>query len=119
MKELTKAEEQVMQVVWRLQSCFIKEILEELPEPKPAYNTVGTFIKLLEGKGFLERKKVGNVYAYSPLINERDYSRKSIKTLMGKFFNGSSQDMLSFLVEEQELTLDQIEDLMKKLKKND
>lgn len=116
MKELTKAEEQIMQVIWKLKSCFIKEIVEALPTPKPAYNTVGTFLKILENKGFVDRKKTGNVYAYYPLVEKSDYSRKNIHSLVSKYFNGSSEKLLSFMVDEEQLSVEQIERLLAKLK---
>lgn len=119
MKELTRAEEQIMQVIWQLKNCFIKEIIAELPEPKPAYNTVGTFLKILENKGFVQRKRIGNVFSYSALVAKRDYSRKNMGSLISKYFNGSPEKLLSFMVEEKELTLDQVERLLKKMKKDD
>lgn len=119
MKELTKAEEQIMQVIWKLKECFIKEIVEELPEPKPAYNTVGTFLKILETKDFVQRRKVGNVYIYSATIAKRDYGKKNITNLLSKYFNGSSENLLSFMVEEKELSVSQVENLLKKLRKDD
>jgi len=119
MKELTKAEEQIMQVIWELQPCYIKEIVAALPDPKPAYNTVGTFLKILETKGFVTREKTGNVFAYSPTIEKRDYSHRNVRSLVSKYFNGSTENLLSFMVEEKELSLEQVERLLKKLKKDD
>lgn len=119
MKELTKAEEQIMQVIWRLKTCYIKEIVAALPEPKPAYNTVGTFLKILENKGFVTREKTGNVYAYSPTVDKRHYSHQNFQSLVSKYFNGSTENLLSFMVEEKELSLDQVERLLKKLKGDD
>lgn len=119
MKELTKAEEQIMQVLWRLRQAFIKDIVAALPEPRPAYNTVGTFLKILEEKGFVTRTKMGNVYSYTPLVAQRDYSHKNIRSLVSKYFNGSSEKLLSFMVEEKELTVGQVERLLKKLKDHD
>ena len=119
MKELTKAEEQIMQVIWQLETCYIKEIVVALPEPKPAYNTVGTFLKILENKGFVTREKTGNVYAYSPAVEKRDYSQRNIRSLVSKYFEGSTENLLSFMVEEKELSIDQVERLLKKLKNDD
>lgn len=108
-----------MQVIWRLKTCYIKEIVAALPEPKPAYNTVGTFLKILENKGFVTREKTGNVYAYFPTVDKRDYSHQNIQSLVSKYFNGSTENLLSFMVEEKELSLDQVERLLKKLKGDD
>ena len=119
MKELTKAEEQIMRVIWELESCYIKEIVAALPDPKPAYNTVGTFLKILENKGFVSREKTGNVYMYKPSVDRKEYSHKNIKSLVSKYFNGSAENLLSFMVEEKELSVDQVERLLKKLNKDD
>lgn len=119
MKSLTKAEEQVMQVIWKLKECVIKDIVEALPDPKPAYNTIGTFLKILENKGFVQRRKFGNVYAYSAAVSKRDYGHKSMQSLVSKYFNGSSEALLSFMMEEKELNIDQVEALLNKLKKDD
>ncbi len=119
MKELTKAEEQVMQVVWTLKQAFIKDIIDQMPEPKPAYNTVGTFLKILESKEFVSRKKLGNTFVYSPLVERKAYTKNSIKGLLGKYFEGSAENLFSFMVQEKDLNMEQVEDLMNKLKDND
>lgn len=119
MKDLTKAEEQIMQVIWSLKKAFIREIVDEMPEPKPAYNTIGTFLKILETKGFLSRKKLGNTYVYKPIISQKAYTRASMNGFLGKYFEGSAEKLFSFMVREKDLNIEQVEDLMKKLKKND
>lgn len=119
MKELTKAEEQIMQVIWKLRTCFIRDIIEKLPTPKPAYNTVGTFLKILERKNFVSRQKIGNIFSYSPAVTKKDYSRNTLNSVVSKYFSGSPESLLSFMAEEKSLTIRQIENLLKKLKKND
>lgn len=119
MKDLTKAEEQIMQIVWALQQAFIKDIVDKMPEPKPAYNTVGTFLKILETKGFVSRKKLGNTFIYTPTIEQKAYTKNFMQGFLGKYFEGSAEKLFSFMVQEKDLNIDQVEDLMKKLKKND
>ena len=119
MKELTKAEEQIMQIVWTHGKMFIKDIVDCMPEPKPAYNTVGTFLKILETKGFVGREKLGNVFAYFPLVKKKTYTKDYMNGFLANYFEGSAEKLFSFMVQEKELNLKQVEDLMKKLKDND
>ena len=111
MKELTNAEEQIMQVVWKLQTALIREVVEALPEPRPAYNTVATFLKLLEKKGFVSYKKYGNTYQYYPLIEQRAYSHASLKKLISSYFGGSFSSMVSSFVSQNDISLKEYEEL--------
>ncbi len=119
MKELTKAEEQIMQVIWEEDEMLIKDIVDRLPDPKPAYNTVGTFLKILETKGFVSRRKVANTFVYSATIAKKSYANKYMSGFIGRYFEGSAEKLLSFMVDEKKLDLHQIEELMKKMKKDD
>jgi predicted transcriptional regulator len=119
MKELTKAEEQIMQIVWANDKLFIKDIVDQMPEPKPAYNTVGTFIKILEGKGFVSREKVGNTFSYSATVKKKAYTKNFINGFLSNYFEGSAEKLFSFMMQEKKLTKDQVEDLMQKLKDNE
>lgn len=105
-----------MQIVWENDKMFIKDIVEAIPDPKPAYNTVGTFLKILESKGFVSRTKVGNTFAYSALVPKKAYTRKFINGFLSSYFEGSAEKLFSFMVQEKKLDIDQVEDLMKKLK---
>ena len=87
-----------MRVVWKEDKVFIKELIEKLPDPKPAYNTVGTFLSLLEKKGFVERKKYGSSYEYSPKIKRSSYLNFLIRDFLGKYFEGSAANMLSYFL---------------------
>ena len=113
MKELTKAEEQIMQVVWNLQTALIREVVDALPEPRPAYNTVATFLKLLEKKGFVGYKKYGNTYQYYPVVEQRAYSHASLKKLIGSYFGGSFSKMVSSFVSQNDVSLEEYEELKK------
>jgi len=119
MKELTKAEEQIMQVIWDNKEILIKDVIDQLPKPKPAYNTVGTFLKILEAKAFVTRRKIANTFIYSPAIEKRVYTKKFMNGILGRYFEGSVEKLFSFMVDEKNLDLKQVEELIKKRKEND
>ncbi len=114
-KTLTKAEEQLMQVVWELGMTSVSEVIKRLPEPKPAYNTVSTIIRILEKKGFIAHKAQGRGYLYYPLISKEIYSQQSAKKLVDNYFEGSFQSMVSFFVKKKDMDISELEDLLKKL----
>lgn len=117
-KPLTKAEEEIMQELWKLEHAFVKEVIEELPEPKPHYNTVSTIIKILEEKGFVAHESFGKSNRYYPLVKKDDYSKKSMKQFVGKYFEGSFASMLSFFAKEEDISVKELEDIIKEMKKN-
>ncbi len=117
MKTLTKAEEQIMQVIWKLNKSFLREILEELPAPKPHSNTVATIIKILVEKEFVGITVFGRTHQYYPLISKETYSKGSMKSLVKSYFEGSFSNAVSFMVKENNLSLDELELLLKQLKK--
>ena len=86
MKELTKAEEQVMQLLWKKEKAFVKELIEQMPDPKPAYNTVSTIVRILEKKGFVAYEAFGKTHRYFPLISKKEYTRKYMKNFMKGYF---------------------------------
>jgi BlaI family transcriptional regulator, penicillinase repressor len=110
--ELTKAEEKIMQVLWRMERGFVKDIIAQLDEdPKPAYTTVSTIIRILEQKGFVSYKAYGKTYEYFPLISREDYRKKSFGQLLTGYFDGKPAELLSYLVREQALSLKDIQDM--------
>jgi predicted transcriptional regulator len=117
MKILTKAEEQIMQVIWKLDKAFLREILDELPAPKPHNNTVATIIKILVDKEFVGITVFGRTHQYHPLISKETYSKGSMKSLVKSYFEGSFSNAVSFMVKENNLSLDELELLLKQLKK--
>jgi predicted transcriptional regulator len=119
MKQLTKAEEEVMQIVWQLQKCNVAAIIEELPEPKPAYNTVSTIVRILESKGFVDHEKEGKGHIYFPLVKKADYSNQSINKLVDGYFQGSFKSMVSFFMKKNDLSLSELEAILKEIKKED
>ena len=105
-KQLTKAEEQLMQILWELEEASVQEIINQLPEPKPAYNTVSTIIRILETKNFVGHKAKGRGYIYFPLVQKTDYSNQTINKLVDSYFGGSFKNMVSFFVKKNDVDLD-------------
>ncbi|WP_334055731.1 BlaI/MecI/CopY family transcriptional regulator [Polaribacter sp. P097] len=116
-KQLTKAEEQIMQVLWDLQESSVKDIITRLPEPKPAYNTVSTIIRILETKEFVGHKTEGRGYLYYPLIDKDTYSNQSLHKLMNGYFQGSFKSMVSFFVKENKMDVKELESILKEVNK--
>lgn len=118
MKELTKAEEQIMQLLWVQEKAFVKDIVEQIPEPKPAYNTVSTIIRILEKKGFVGYKAYGKTHEYFPLVSRKDYTRSFMKNFMRNYFSGSFQEMVSFFAREDNMSLSDLDELMEDVKRD-
>ncbi|HXS35642.1 MAG TPA: BlaI/MecI/CopY family transcriptional regulator [Flavipsychrobacter sp.] len=116
-KPLTKAEEEIMQVLWQLDKAFVKDIVDQMPEPKPHYNTVSTIIKILADKGFVAYETFGKSNRYYPLIKKEDYSKRSMKQFVKRYFEGSFPEMLSFFVKEKDISIDELESVLRELKK--
>ena len=112
-RELTKAEEQIMQAIWHVEKGFAKDILEVIPDPKPAYNTVLTVIRVLVQKGFVAFQTFGKSNEYYPTISKDDYSRRQMQTMKKKYFNNSSKKMLSFFLKENKLDLENVDEILK------
>jgi predicted transcriptional regulator len=111
MKELTKAEEQVMQELWAIRKGFVKDILDNLPEPKPAYNTVSTVVRILEKKGFVAHVPYGKTHEYFPLISRDDYRKQLTKGLVKNYFAGSFAQLVSFFTSGRDVPLSELEEL--------
>ena len=118
MKELTKAEEQIMQELWVLEKAFVKEIVDRLPEPKPAYNTVSTIIRILEKKGFVDHYAYGKTHQYFPLISKTDYTKSYFRNFLNGYFSNSFQEMVSFFAKEDKLSLSDLEEIVKEVGKD-
>ena len=110
-KELTKAEEQVMRILWKLKESMVKDIIDEMLDPKPAYNTVSTVIRVLETKGFVDHKAYGGSYVYFPLIQEREYKSFAFDKIFSNYFDNSYERLVSFLVNEKKLDVSELEAL--------
>ena len=118
MKELTKAEEQIMQILWELEKGFVKDIVEKMPEPKPAYNTVSTIVRILEQKGFVDHNAYGKTHEYFPVVSKKDYTRSFMKNFVRNYFKGSFQEMVSFFAREDKLSVTELDELMKEVKRD-
>lgn len=116
MKTLTKAEEQVMQVLWKIEEGFLKDVVDAMPDPKPAYNTVATIIRILVDKGFIQFKTYGKSNLYQPAVSKEDYSSFEVQGVIKKYFNNSPSRLLSFLVKEKDIDLKELDEIMKEFK---
>jgi BlaI family transcriptional regulator, penicillinase repressor len=114
---LTKAEEQVMQILWDRGEGLVKDIRDEFSEPKPARNTVSTVLRVLEKKGFVDHKAYANVHLYFPVISKSDYSRSQLFGLMEGYFNNSFPAMASFFAREKDLTVKELDELLEDTRK--
>jgi len=115
MKELTKAEEEIMQILWQLEEANVAAIIDELPNPKPAYNTVSTIVRILENKGFVAYRKEGRGHIYYPKVNKADYSNQSLKKLMEGYFQGSFKSMVSFFIKKNDISIREMESILKEI----
>ncbi len=116
MKELTRAEEEIMQVLWELDTAYVKDVITRLPEAKPAYNTVSTIVRILQQKGFVGHEAHGKSHKYYPLITKEAYTRSFMTGFVKRYFSGSYQEMVSFFTKEDNLSLTELEQLIKELK---
>ena len=113
MKELTKAEEQIMQYLWKIEKGFLKDIVDQFAGPRPAYTTVSTVIRVLVKKGFIGYNTYGKIHEYFPAISKKEYSRKFLKSWIGDFFGSSNKKFVSFFMQEEELGLSELEEIKK------
>ena len=113
MRELTRAEEQVMQVLWKIERGFVKDILEHFDEPRPAYNTISTIVRILQEKGFVAHKAYGRTHEYFPLITKDEYSKSHMSTFVNDYFSNSFEKMVSFFAREKNISVREMEEIMK------
>ena len=116
-KELTKAEEEVMQILWKLKKAFVKEILEKFEEPRPAYTTVSTMIRILQDKGFVGYRAYGRTHQYFPLISKDDYKKARMNSFVRDYFSDSYHKMVSFFAREENISVREIEEIMELMKR--
>lgn len=113
MKELTRAEEQIMQILWDIEKGFVKDILKHFPEPRPAYNTVSTIVRILQDKGFVSHKAYGRTHEYYPLVSKEEYTKSRMSHLVSNYFSNSFEKMISFFAREKKISLREMEDIIK------
>ena len=117
MKKLTNKEEEIMQALWKLKKAFVKDILEELPAPKPHYNTVSTIIRNLEKQHFVGHKPYGNTHQYYPTVSKKDYARKFMGDVLANYFDNSLKSMVAFFAEEENLSEEEIQEIIDLIEK--
>lgn len=118
MQTLTRAEEEIMQIIWKLERCTvsdIRDVMEEAEGARPPHSTVSTMVRILEEKGFLDHKAFGRTYEYFPLVQKADYTKRSLNKLVSDYFDGSVNRLVSFLVEEEKLNAEELGRLLEKL----
>lgn len=113
MKTLTKAEEQVMQILWDLKEGVVKDVVEQFEKPRPAYTTVATVLKVLENKGFVSCKKIGNTNLFFPSVNKTEYARFQFSSLLKDYFSGSFPKLATFFAKENNLSMSELEKMLK------
>jgi len=119
LKQLTKAEEDIMQILWQLEEANVANIIEEFSTPKPAYNTVSTIVRILESKGFVDYRKEGRGHIYFPTVKKSDYSDQSLHKLMDGYFQGSFKSMVSFFMKKNEISIKEMESILQEINKKD
>ena len=117
MKELTKAEEEVMTILWRLDGAFVKDIVEQFPDPRPAYNTVSTIVRILEGKGWVTHESFGRTHKYLPAYSREQYLSGSLNRMVKNYFGGSFEELVSFFAGGNDLSTEELDVLFQKVKK--
>lgn len=116
MKHLTNREEEIMELFWQKGPSYVKEIVDELPEPKPHYNTISTIVRGLEEKGFLGHEQFGNTHRYLAVISREEFSKNTIQNLVGKYFNQSYASVVSMFVQEENISIEEIGELIRQAK---
>ena len=115
MKELTKAEEQIMQILWKIKGGFVKDIMAAMDEPKPAYNTVSTIVRILESKGVVGHEEFGKSHRYFPLISKNDYSKYRMNDLVNNYFGSSVKQVVSFFAGDRKIDVREADEIIKML----
>ena len=114
---LTKAEEEVMQIIWKLERCLVRDIMENLGQPDIPHSTVSSVVRILEKKGFVNHKAYGKTYEYFPLVSKEDYAQYGVSSLVEKYFSGSPRNLVSFLVQREDINLSELNELLKAINK--
>ncbi len=115
MKRLTRAEEEIMQMIWNSGPILVSALIAQMQNPKPPHSTVSSIVRILEKKGFISHKAYGRTYEYYPLIKKEEYSKSSLRDVLSKYFNGSPKALVSFLVKEEEVDVNELKELLDKL----
>lgn len=117
LQSLTKAEEEVMQIIWELDRCLVRDILEQLGDPEIPHSTISSVVRILEKKGFVDHKAYGKTHEYFPIVSKETYAQLGVQSLMEKYFSSSPKQLVSFLVKNENLELKELNELLQSLKK--
>lgn len=112
MKKLTRKEEELMKIIWKLEKAFLKDVIDEYPDPKPHYNTLSTIARTLQDKGILGYKQYGNTYQYFPLVSKEEYRRSFMNKVISDYFDGSYMNLVAFFVKEKGISDEELEELV-------
>jgi len=115
--ELTRAEEEIMQILWEIKKGFVKNMMERFPDPKPAYNTVSTIVRILENKGFVDHTAYGKTHEYFPLVAKDEYRKQYLNTMLNNYFGGSFRQLASFFIKHEKLDIRELEEVLYLMKK--
>ncbi|GAB5539672.1 MAG: BlaI/MecI/CopY family transcriptional regulator [Salibacteraceae bacterium] len=115
-RELTRAEEQIMHILWKLEKGFVKDILAEMPNPKPAYNTVSTIVRILAEKGFVSHEAFGKTHRYYPVVSKEQYRKQQAGSLIENYYNGSVKELVSYFVNDKKLDVSDLDEILTSLK---
>ena len=119
MKYLTPQEEEAMLIIWRLKKAFVKDILEQYPEPPPPYTTLASTVKNLERKGYVKSRRYGNTYEYTPVVGEKDYKKQFMSNFVRDFFCNSYSELVSFYAREQHISADELKEIIRLIEKKE
>lgn len=119
MDKLTNKEEEIMQVLWKLEKAFVKEVVAELPKPKPHYNTVSTVIRKMEDKGFIKHEAFGNTHRYFPAISKETYRKGYFSNVINNYFENSYKNVVSFFANEEKISIDELREIIKIIENKD
>jgi BlaI family penicillinase repressor len=114
--ELTRAEEEIMQILWVIKKGFVKNMVEHFPDPKPAYNTVSTIVRILENKGFVGHTAYGKTHEYFPIVGKDEYRKQYLNSMLHNYFGGSFKQLASFFVNNEKMGIRELEDILKLMK---
>lgn len=117
LSQLTKAEEEVMQIIWQIEPCLVRDIIDKLGDPEIPHSTISSVVRILEKKGFVDHKAYGKTYEYFSLIPKEEYAQQGVKSLIEKYFSGSPKKLVSFLVQKEDMDLKELNELLKTIEK--
>ena len=119
MEKLTNKEEEIMRVLWRLKKAFVKEVLAELPEPKPHYNTISTIIRNLEEKGYIEHESFGKTYRYQPAVTKEEYRKGFMQKTINNYFENSYKNVVSYFAKEEKISVNELKEIISLIENSD